>query len=237
MVKQLIFKGGLLTTVFSHIINVIEKEYLGRIFELFAHRVFEDQIEHKTLLPFVYYKKTQRKELYIQKKGKHSLMLNEWKTIIKAIKEENFADLTVTKLSFLTENGMITETLEKQLGKKLAPTKYVFLFQRSTSSAKESYIKRHLLQTMKPFVDKLNFKYATLDLTGIYTYQDYKTERKYNLLTTEGIRLEPKVIESVIKELFKPSIEIGGKNVKVRYIKWYELSEGKVLKVAGSKLL
>lgn len=90
---------------------------------------------------------------------------------------------------------------------------------------------------MKPFVDKLNFKYATLDLTGIYTYQDYKTERKYNLLTTEGIRLEPKVIESVIKELFKPSIEIGGKNVKVRYIKWYELSEGKVLKVAGSKLL
>ena len=177
MVTVRIFKGGLLTTVFSQVINIIEKEYIRKIFEVFAFREFVEKGDYKTLLPCLIYRKETIKSLQFKKTGTQSLTINEWKTIIKTIKEENFVDLTVTKLSFLTEDGRILKEIEKQLGKKLAPTKFVFLFQRSTSSAKEPYIKRYLLQTMKPFVEKLNFKYATLDLTGIYTYQDYKTEK------------------------------------------------------------
>ena len=237
MVTARIFKGGLLTTVFSQVINIVEKEYLRKIYELFAFREFVETSDHKTILPFLYYKKQTIKSLQIQKRGTQSLTIKDWKTMIRTIKEENFGDLTVTKLSFLTEDGRILKEIEKQLGKKLAPTKFVFLFQRTTSSAKEPYIKRYLLQIMKPYVEKLGFKYATLDLAGIYTYQDYKTEKKYNLLSTEKIKLEPKIIEEVIKEFFKPAIRIRGQEIKVRYIKWYEMKEGKILRVAGSKLI
>jgi len=237
MVNLLIFKGGLLTTVFSQVINVIDNEYLRKIYEMYAYRKFVENSQHKTILPFLYYRKETTKELRFDKKGTQFLTIKDWKTIIRTIKQENFGDLTITKLSFLTEDGRILKEIEKQLGKKLAPTKFVFLFQRSTSSAKEPYIKRYLLQTMKPYVEKLNFKYATLDLVGIYTLQDYRTERKYNLLSTEKIKLDQKIIENVIKEFFKPSLELGRNKIKIRYLKWYKLEKGKTWKVAGSKLI
>jgi len=228
-----IYKTGLLTSVFSQVINSIEKEYRPRIFLIHAQRSFNVNTKGKRLMIYLRQKEVKLHTIEIRKESETLITNPEWKKIIKTIREEGFGDLTVNKLGFITENADLKYTIENSINKKIAPTKFVILFQNSPKSSKEHYIKRELLKIMRDYAEKLGLKYATLELSGIYTLQDWRSERKYNLLTTKKINLEKKNIKEIIENIFKPTIRLKGKQSKIRFIKWYELGKGNVLKLAG----
>lgn len=230
----MIVKAGLLTTILSHVLNSTEKEFVGKIFIIRASRKFKKETpQSKQILPYLRYRESFERELALTKESETIIPMSEWKRIIEEIKQKGFQELTVSKLGFLIENTTLKKTIEDSIGKKITQTKFVLIFEGNTQSAKEDYIKRDLLEIMKIYVDKLDLKYSTLELTGIYTLQDWRTERKYNLLSTEKINLEKDVVRDIVCSLFKPSIILSGQEHKIRFMKWYTMSEGKMLKLAG----
>jgi len=229
-----IYRAGLLTSVFSHIVNVIEPEYLNKIFTINAFRHFtKESPKSRQILPYLRFRSWTENALKLNKASETTIPKPEWGKIIKTIRKEGFVDLTVTELGILTKNTRLTEIIEESIKKKIAPTRFVIHFKSSTKSAKEAYIKRDLLDVMRNSVEKLGLKYSTLELAGIYTLQDWRGKRKYNLLTTEKINLEKKDVREIIETIFKPTIRLGGREVKVRFIKWYTMTKGNILKLAG----
>jgi len=230
----MIVKAGLLTTVFSHVLNAIEPEYRKNIFLMFAQRYYEKQgSKSKTILPYLSIVEKTDKMLRLKKDSETIIPFREWEKIVDEIKKGGFIDLTVTSLGFIIENTSLKKTIEDSIGRKIAPTKFVLLFHNNPKSAKEDYIKRDLLDVMKAHVDKLGFNYATIELTGIYTLQDWRSGRKENFLTSEKINLEKDTLREIICSLFKQSILISGKETNIRFIKWYEMGSGRMLKLAG----
>lgn len=228
-----IYKAGLYTSVFSHVINSIEESYRQKIFYIYAQRMFTDKETTETVLPFLYKRSSIQTRLQFFKRSETSISNPEWREIIKTIRKENFGDLTVNKIGFLTENSDLKENIEKALNKKIAPTKFVILFESNTKSSKEYQIKRKLLNIMKDYAEKLGLKYASLELSGIYTLQDWRSGKKYNLLTTEKMFLEKGVVSRVVKSVFKEYLKLKGTDVKIRFCKQYEMSKGKILKLVG----
>jgi len=229
-----IYKAGLLSTVFSHVIKTIEKEYLDKIFILYAGRRFMKETQKsKLLLPYLRYRERTSREIEVIKRSETSIIHPEWKQIINTIRDGGFGDITVTSLGFLIRNTHLREIIEKSLKRKIAPTRFVFLFKNNTQSAKESGIKEDLLKIMRDYAEKLGLKYATLELSGIYTLQDWRSEKKFNLLTTNKINVDKETVSEIIETFFKPTIQINGQETKIRFVKWYEFGKGRVLKFGG----
>lgn len=230
-----IYKAGLFTTVFSQVINAVEKEYLPKLCIILAGRsIYKSKPESRRILPYLGLDVASNKKLYCSKNSETNIPNFEWKEIISTIRKEGFGDLMISNLGFIVENTELTKIIEEWLKKKIAKTKFVILFKSNPKAGKEDYIRRELVNVMKSYVDNLNFQYATLELAGIYTLQDWRSEKKHNLLNMEELKLDESVKE-IITSIFKPTIRISGKDVKIRFIKWYELKKGNMLSLAGYK--
>jgi len=228
------YRAGLLSTVFSHVINAVRKEHLRNISLIYAHRHFvSESKESKTILPFLYLRKRNVKMLEISKNSLTPISNPEWKKMIKVIKEEGFGDLTVTQLALISKNENLKNILEEVLKKKIVSTPFVYYFKHSTRSAREPYIKRDLFNVMKEYVEKLGLKYATLELQGIYTLQDWKSQKKHNLLHMDNLDIDKKTMKEIIENIFYPTLRVKGKEIKIRFVKWYTVAKGNVLKLAG----
>jgi len=230
----MIYKAGILTTILSQVLESIRKESINKIYVIYAQRVFTKETpKSKQLLPFLRYREWTTRKLSLTKTSLTPIIIPEWKKIIKTIRDEEFIELTVTKLGFLIENTGLTKIIEKYVQKNVMPQKYIVCFNSSTKTAKEQYIKRDLLNIMKPFVDKLNLKYATLELSGIYTLKDWRGERKHNLCNNLNIKINKDILKEIIYSLFNEKITVSGQLTKIRFIKWYEMKDGKVLRFSG----
>jgi hypothetical protein len=72
-------------------------------------------------------------------------------------------------------------------------------------------------------IKNYDFKVASLDLVGIYAYQDYVKDRQFNIL--EQLKNNDKVLREIADEYFKEFIKIQGVQKRIRAIKYYEIGK------------
>ena len=96
--------------------------------------------------------------------------------------EEDIGDLSIGKFSILVKDNDLKEFLEKKIKTKIIDDRFVLKFVQNKQSGKEFNIRQKITDIMRLQLDKYRFHVASLDLIGIWAFQDYMKDQKLDLL-------------------------------------------------------
>jgi hypothetical protein len=213
------WKLSILTTAFSHLLKIIKEH--NSIFEIYGRRVWLLENKSKKVdkeIPYLYSNIKIIKKIEL---NKHSMQQFNYNKILKRLIEEDVGDLSIDGFSLLVKDGILKETLEKILKTKVIDDRFILKFKVNTEAGKENRTKLHIADIMRIQIDKYGFKVASLDLVGIYAYQDYVKDRQLNLI--DEIGKNEKYLREIANSYFKEFITIRGVQKKIRAVKYYEI--------------
>jgi hypothetical protein len=213
------WKLSILTTAFSHLLKIIKEHNL--IFEIYGERVWFVEEKTKKIdkdIPYLY---SNIKTVKRVKLNKHSMQQFNLKKVLKKLIEEDVGDLSIDDFSLLVRDGILKETLEKILKTKVIDDRFVLKFKVNIEAGKENRTKQHIYDIMRLQIEKLGFKVASLDLVGIYAYQDYVKDKQLNLI--DEIGKNEKYLREIADSYFKEFITIRGVQKRIRAVKYYEI--------------
>jgi hypothetical protein len=217
--KMGFYKLSILTTAFSHLLKIIKEHNL--IFEIYGERIWFIEEKSRKIdkeLPYLLSHCKTMKKIKLNKRSMHQFDYNK---VLKKLIEEDVGDLSVDSFSLLVRDGILKETLEKLVKTKVIDDRFVLKFKINTEAGKEDRTKQHITNIMRIQIDKYNFKIASLDLVGIYAYQDYVKDKQLNLI--EEIGKNEKYLKEIADNYFKEFITIQGVQKRIRAIKYYEI--------------
>ena len=214
------YKLTILSCAFSHLMKVLKEP--SKIMEINAQRMYS--IEDKTAklaagIPYMSKRITTMKKIRMQK---DSLMQTfPLDKIVSFLSKEEVGDMAVGGFSILVDDGSLKEMCERILGKKIADKRFVLKFVNNTAAAKEYSTKQKITDIMRIQIDKFDLKIASLDLVGIFAYQDYAKDKLLNVLNE--LQKDKDSLKEIADGYFKEFIIIQGVQKRIRAIKYYEM--------------
>jgi hypothetical protein len=213
------YKLSILSSAFSHLMQIIKEP--EKIVEMYGERIWSIEEKYKKISEVIPYLSNRVKTIKSVRIKKTSQQLFEFKKILKVLVEEDVGDIVVGGFSILVQDGVIKEILEKKLGKKIVDNRFVLHFVRNTNAGKEEKTRQQIVTNMEIQIKNYEFKVASLDLVGVYAYQDYMKDKQLNILTE--FQKDGKLLKEIADQYFKEFIIIQGTQRRIRAIKYYEI--------------
>lgn len=215
------YKLSILTTAFSHLMKILKAT--DSIFEIYGDRywVIEEKVKKiDKEIPYLFCKNKTIKKIQLRKL---SMQQFDYKRTLKWLVEEDVGDISVDTFSLLVRDGILKETVEKILNTKIVDDRFVISFRYNTEAGKEDSMRQKIAEIMRIQIDNFSFMIASLDLVGIYAYQDYREDKKLNILNEIGGN--QKLLREIANQYFKEFIIIQGVQKKIRATKYYEMGK------------
>ena len=222
----MIYRTGLLTTSFEHVLKACIKERKLGISYILAQRNWDEGGERKTYpdVPYLNFKRVTQCRFEINKQSAVPIPIPEWIRILNVIKEVGAIDLTVINIGFLVDGKELFGDLKEI--KNAMDKRVIILFYRNHLSAKEPAVREGLIEILGEKVSNLNLNYSTLDLTGIYFYSD--KEKKINLL--DKVDGDKDRLREIMDDFFYENVAINGDEIKkIRFVKCYDESTKNIM--------
>jgi hypothetical protein len=217
--KMGFYKLSILTTAFSHLLKIVKEH--DSIFEIFGERVWAVEEKVRKIDKEILYLFSKTKTIKKIQLNKRSMQRFDYKKTLKWLVEEDVGDLSIDSLSLLVRDEILKETLEKMIKTKIIDDRFILKFKVNTEAGKEDRTRQQITSLMRLQIDKFGFKVASLDLVGIYAYQDYTKDKQLNLL--DEIGKNEKYLKEIADNYFKEFIIIQGVQKKIRAIRYYEI--------------
>jgi hypothetical protein len=219
--KMGFYKLSILSSALSHLIQIVKNP--ENIYGITCKRNWSIEEKSRKVhkdVPFLYNK---IKTIKYVKLDKRSLQPFEYKKVLRALVEEDVGDMVVTYFCLLVRNGILKEIFEKLINEEVVDDRFVLYFVRDMKAGKEDRTRRQIASNMEIQIKNYDFKVASLDLVGIYAYQDYVKDRQFNIL--EQLKNNDKVLREIADVYFKEFIKIQGVQKRIRAIKYYEIGK------------
>jgi hypothetical protein len=213
------YKLSILSSALSHLIQIVENP--ERINEISCKRFWSIEEKSKKISKDIPYLSNKIKTLKFVKLHKSSSSPFEYKKILKALVEEDVGDMVVESFSIVVRDGIIKEILEKMINKKIVDDRFVLHFVRNTDAGKEDKTRQQITTNMEIQIKNYDFKVASLDLVGVYAYQDYVKDKQLNIL--EELKKNDKLLREIADQYLREFIKIQGVQKRIRAIKYYEI--------------
>ncbi|MFH1547628.1 MAG: hypothetical protein ABIC57_04020 [bacterium] len=221
------YKLSILTTAFSHLMKIVKET--DSVFEIYGDRYWVEEEKVKKIdkeIPYLFSKRKTIKKIQLRKL---SMQKFDYKKTLRWLIEEEVKDISIDTFSLLVNDGILKDTAEKLLNTKIVDNRFVIAFRYNTDAGKDDRLRQLIRGTglkrgiMEKEIEDLGFKIATLDLIGVYAYQDYRKDKKLNILNE--INKNENLLREIADQYFKEFITIGGEQRKIRMTKYYEMSK------------
>ena len=204
------------------------------VMEIYGERYLKIEDKSKSVnkdIPYLHLRTEISKRLGLVKTPSNNFDLSK---TLKFMLEEDIGDLSIGKFSIVVKDNELKEALEKKIKTKIIDDRFVLKFVQNKQAGKEFKIRQKIADIMRLQLDKYRFHVASLDLTGIWAFQDYMKDQKLDLL--DDIQKDEKFLREIADQYFKEFITVQGVQKKIRATKYYEVGNQNTLILKEAKV-